>query len=390
MPIDKDKIGTDLDFLRDLINRSNDAIFVVDLLSGLFIFVNDKACASLGYDRQELLTMGVMDIEAAFPDNFSWQTHVNELRQKGSLIFEGTHKRKNGTAFPVESNTSYVVLNTKEYLIAVVRDITARKQAEEALRESEEKFRSLVETTTDWIWEINENGFYTYVSPKVKDMLGYEPEELIGKSPFSLMPQEEADRVAREVQSFMENKKPFSDVKNINKHKDGRLIVLETSGMPVFNVNGVFCGYRGIDRDITEREQMEAALLRMQKLESVGTLAGGIAHDFNNLLQGIFGYISMAKLTHDQKEKSLAMLEQAEQALHMSVNLTTQLLTFSKGGKPVMKKIMLKPVIENAVKFSLSGSKVDYRINIDEDLWMVEADEGQIGQVIQNIVINAD
>ncbi len=119
-------------------------------------------------------------------------------------------------------------------------------------------------------------------------------------------------------------------------------------------------------------------------------LAGGIAHDFNNLLQGVFGYISMAKMMLDQKEKSLTMLEQAEKALHQSVNLTTQLLTFSKGGKPVKTTVFLPPLIENAAKFALSGSRSEYRISFSSDLRQVEADEGQLAQVIQNIVLNAD
>jgi len=130
--------------------------------------------------------------------------------------------------------------------------------------------------------------------------------------------------------------------------------------------------------------------LKTQKIESIGTLAGGIAHDFNNLLQGVFGYISMAKLTYDQKEKSLAMLEQAEKALHQSVNLTSQLLTFSKGGKPLKKVIDLRPVIENAVKFALSGSRATAELQFADDLRPADADAGQIGQVVQNLVLNAD
>ena len=98
----------------------------------------------------------------------------------------------------------------------------------------------------------------------------------------------------------------------------------------------------------------------------------------------------MAKMTLDQKEKSLAMLEQSEKALHQSVNLTTQLLTFSKGGKPVKRSLSLLPVIENAARFALSGSRSEYRSSSAPDLRRVEADEGQLGQVIQNIVLNAD
>jgi nitrogen-specific signal transduction histidine kinase/CheY-like chemotaxis protein len=147
---------------------------------------------------------------------------------------------------------------------------------------------------------------------------------------------------------------------------------------------------QAIVRDISERKRLEQEHLKTQKLEAIGTLAGGIAHDFNNLLQGVFGYISLAKLRNNDREKMLAALEEAEKALHLSVKLTNQLLTFSKGGKPVKKTIDLLPVIENATKFALSGSRTDYRVAVDEGLWQVDADEGQISQVIQNIVLNAD
>jgi nitrogen-specific signal transduction histidine kinase/CheY-like chemotaxis protein len=149
-------------------------------------------------------------------------------------------------------------------------------------------------------------------------------------------------------------------------------------------------------KDITERRQaeeekraLEDERQKSQKLEAVGTLAGGIAHDFNNLLQGVFGYISLAKLKRDDREKSLAALEEAEKALHTSVALTNQLLTFSRGGRPLKKTIDLLPVIRNAAKFALSGSHTDYRVVIDDGLWQVDADEGQISQVIHNIVLNA-
>jgi CheY-like chemotaxis protein len=104
----------------------------------------------------------------------------------------------------------------------------------------------------------------------------------------------------------------------------------------------------------------------------------------------VFGYISMAKLRLQDKDRALAMLQQAEQAIHLAVNLTNQLLTFSKGGKPIKKPIALGPIIGNAAKFALSGSQVDCRLRVAPDLWMVEADEGQVAQVIQNIVLNAE
>jgi len=171
---------------------------------------------------------------------------------------------------------------------------------------------------------------------------------------------------------------------------DGSVHYITARGRLVRDEMGQPMRINGILWDITDQLLLEQERIKRQKIESLGTLAGGIAHDFNNLLQGIFGYISMAKMSLDQREKSLAMLEQAENALHQSVSLTTQLLTFSKGGKPIKKRVSLLPVIENATKFALSGSQSSCQFHIEPGLWQVDADEGQLGQVIQNIVLNAD
>ena len=139
-------------------------------------------------------------------------------------------------------------------------EITERRRVEDALRESRERLRALVETTSDWIWEVDQNGVYTYVSQKVEDLLGYKPEEVIGKMAFDLMPPVEAERVAEQFQNVAGARKPFAGLVNTNLHKDGRLVVLETSGVPILDANGNLLGYRGIDRDITERKQAERAL----------------------------------------------------------------------------------------------------------------------------------
>jgi PAS domain S-box-containing protein len=135
-----------------------------------------------------------------------------------------------------------------------------RKQAEEALRESEGRFRALIESISDWIWEIDANAVYTYVSPKIKELLGYEPEEIIGKRPFDLMTLEDVKRVAAEFGAIAEAQKLFDGLENESLHKDGQILVIETSGVPIFDANGNFRGYRGIDRDITERKRSETEL----------------------------------------------------------------------------------------------------------------------------------
>jgi len=142
------------------------------------------------------------------------------------------------------------------------QEITDRKRTEEEFRKSEERFRLMVETTSDWVWEVDRNGVYTYASPKIRDLLGYEPEEVIGRSPVDLMPPDEAKRVAELFKKIVESRSSFTGAENVNRHKDGRHIVIETNGVPVFDAKGDLSGYRGIDRDITKRKQVEQDLLK--------------------------------------------------------------------------------------------------------------------------------
>jgi PAS domain S-box-containing protein len=132
----------------------------------------------------------------------------------------------------------------------------------EQIRESQQRFQGLVETLSDWIWEVDQNGIYTYVSPKIRDLLGYEPEELLGKTPFDLMPPEEAERVADAFDKLLAAQQPIVALKNTCRHKDGRLVVFESSGVPFFDAEGRLRGYRGVDRDITERKRLEEILER--------------------------------------------------------------------------------------------------------------------------------
>ena len=137
-----------------------------------------------------------------------------------------------------------------------------RVRGEVELQESSEKYRALVETVKDWIWEIDENGVYNYASPKTHDILGYEPEEIIGKTRFDLMPPDEAKRAEIEFNALVLERKPIVSLENINIHKDGHPVILETSGLPFYSHTGAFAGYRGIDRDISDRKRSEEDLFQ--------------------------------------------------------------------------------------------------------------------------------
>ena len=145
-------------------------------------------------------------------------------------------------------------------VFGVAADVSRRKRSETQLRATKERFRTLVETTSDWVWEIDSDAVYTYASPKVKDLLGFEPDELIGKTPFEMMPPEDAKRTSEEFWGYARERVPFQSLVKVCLHKDGRDVVLETSGVPVFDDDGHLIGYRGIDRDITGRTMSEEAL----------------------------------------------------------------------------------------------------------------------------------
>jgi len=141
-----------------------------------------------------------------------------------------------------------------------INDIPDQKRAAAALHQSEQRYRTLMEVTSDWIWEVDPNGRYTFSNRAVADVLGYPPEEVIGRTPFDFMPPAEAARIYRVFGAISAAMRPFSSLENTNLHRSGRRVVLETSGVPIFDEKGGFRGFRGIDRDVTAHKKLEKEL----------------------------------------------------------------------------------------------------------------------------------
>ena len=272
------------------------------------------------------------------------------------------------------------------------QDITERKHAEERVNRSEQFIRGILDTVDEGFIVIDRDYRIVTANKAYCTQTSHPSDEVIGRHCYEIShrsstPCYEAGEECA-VREVFATGEPHAA---LHKHSDNEhTLYVETKAYPIKDEAGRITSVIETINNITEKYLLEEERLKTQKLESIGTLAGGIAHDFNNLLQGVFGYISLAKMVFDQKEKSFAMLEQAEQALHQSVSLTTQLLTFSKGGRPIKQRVALLPIIENAAKFALSGSRVQCLFEIEPGLWQVEADAGQVAQVIQNIVLNAD
>jgi PAS domain S-box-containing protein len=227
--------------------------------AGIIMAFNEAILRPGGYTRDDLWEHPHVD--RFYADPAARRAVEGEVKKRGFI--EGwavQFKRKDGGVYDALLSVRGLKICGRRCFQAVVQDVTAMKCLERQLAEAKQRFQSLVEITSDWIWEVDERGGYTYCNPKTLEILGYSPEAMIGKTPFDFMPPDEAQRAAGAFRDIASARKPFSGLVNVNLHASGRRVVLETSGVPVFDGKGTFRGFRGIDRDITERTNLEDEL----------------------------------------------------------------------------------------------------------------------------------
>ncbi len=266
--------------------------------------------------------------------------------------------------------------------IQQARFIAKLERTEEALR-----LKNLVFDTSlaaNFISDLN--GIITEVNERVLKIWDYpDKSEVIGKPVrYFLMNPNDADVILTALNAHGQHEGDFSA-----KKRDGSLFLAHCLASIVKNEQGQSLGYQASVLDITERIRTEAELQKAQKLTSIGILAGGIAHDFNNILMGVFGNISLATQELSAGHPAIKLLKDAGKSMTRAILLTKQLLTFSKGGDPVIETINLGPCAEETARLELSGSNVLLIFKQEPDLWMAKADRGQIQQVISNLTTNA-
>jgi PAS domain S-box-containing protein len=289
---------------------------------------------------------------------------------------------------PNEADLSF--LNLAAAAVAVEE---ARWRSAAVLSQREEFIRTILDSVDEGFLVIDRNFRIVTANKAYRSIIGLELADIVDRHCYEIS--HHAKRPCFEEGEDCAVKRAFKTGQpqvaiHHHRNSDGTTSHVETRAFPLRDEAGNITSAIETINDITTRQQLIAEQLKSQKLEAIGTLAGGIAHDFNNLLQGVFGYLSMARLNLDRKEAAAALLAQAEQALGQSINLTGQLLTFAKGGQPVITCLALQPIIENVARFALSGTRSDFRLVALQPPWAVAADGGQIAQVVQNLVINAN
>ncbi|GEM_PF-423399 len=506
---------------RTLAETASDAIITIDEHSHM-VFVNPAAEAIFGYTQAEMLNAS---LTLLMPENLRQQHKESFKRyhQTGNRHLDwrrvelpGLHK--DGREIPLELSFGEFTRDQKQFITGIARDITERKRAEDALRDSEAKFRSVAETSPCAI-AIAENNLFVYVNPALETITGYSSEELLNRNSLDFLALDQQDiikqrieareqgspipnsvetkittkngeerwieytsggdinyqgrkatigtafditarkhaetmlaaekerlavtlrsigdgviatdttgsivllnRVAENLTGWKQEEavgKPLADVFHIINEKtreqcenpvekalrtgqnislanhtvliakDGAERPIADSGSPIYDRDSRIIGVVLVFRDMTEELQREAELLRASKLESIGLLAGGIAHDFNNILTAILGNVSLAKRLVSSEHAAYRRLSETEQATMRARDLTQQLLTFARGGAPIKKTAAIGALLQEAVPFALAGSNVQSELRIPEHLWLTDIDEGQINQVLHNLILNA-
>ena len=392
--------------LQDAMDLAQIVYWEVDLATGDFIF-NDSFYAFYATDAEReggyRMSRGEYAKRFIYPDDlwlFAQAAERRRLNTERDFVTDIEHRvvRRDGEVrhilarIRVESDAEGHV--TKHY--GSNQDITQRKQAEEALRKTEEQYRRIVDTTSEGIWTANNDFFITYTNKRMAEILGYEPNELIGKNIrfFAF-----EDDVRDVVYKLERRKQGISEqYERRYRRKDGSTVWVHVSATPTYDAEGRVMGSFAMFTDITARKYaeeekalLESQLRQSQKLEAIGTLAGGVAHDFNNILTAIVGFSSLARMELTEDDPKTAYIEQVLSAAEKASNLTQSLLAFSRKQKIDPKPHRINDIIKDTTKLlkRLLTEDISLNIELDPANPVILADITQVDQILINLAINA-
>jgi len=381
-------------FLKNILDSSSSISIISTDLEQNVLFWNKGAENIFGYTAEEIV--GSQKINILYPGGEELKLvkaiRSKMMKEKKGVSCEIREITKDGRKLWINMNLT-PRLDEEGHVIGILgigEDISRRKLAEQALQESEKRYREFVEGTDDLVTRMNDKRRFIYVNHAAEKIFGINIEKLIGMSAFDFLHPEDRERTHTEFTKWIGDRLPSATIENrqVNRITGDFREMLWTINLN-YDEKGHLTGINSIARDMTERKKIEDALLKAEKLNSLGTFAGGIAHDFNNLLSVILGNLSLMEDDIKPFIKTSNFLKEATKASLRARDLTTRLITFSKGGRPVKKVCSIGKLINDSVTTALSGSDVDYKLSLPDDLFPVAVDQEQMKQVIHNIVANA-
>ncbi len=386
---------------RSMIQSVKDAIISADS-HGRIVSWNNGAEKIFGYEKKEILGR---QVDLLMPDRYK-QKHRKGMEQvrsggKTRVIGETVElegKRKNGNIFPIELSLAYWKMDDNIFFTAIIRDISIRKQAEDKLKETVERFKSLTNRLHVGYYRNTPGpkGKFIEANRSILKMFGYKSMEKFLNVPVSdlYLFSDKRQKISQEIvrKGVIKNKRIRL------KRKDGTPLIGSVSARSVKNEKGEIAYFDGIIEDVTERiaakkkiRELKRQMIQTQKMEAIGTLAGGIAHDFNNILSAIIGYTELALFDTEADSHLHKSLTQSLQAANRATDLIKQILTFSRQAEYKIKSIYVNPLVKEALKMlrSTIPSSVQIKENIASKRLTIKADPTQIHQVVINLVTNA-
>lgn len=403
--------------LRDAYTRTDqiidflpDAAFIIDL-EGKVIAWNKAIEHLTGIPRQDML--GKANYEYAIPFYGERKPilidlallpkgeHINDLygnalregdAVRGEIYFSGAYQGK-GAHLLISAATLHDSSGTVIGAIESIRDISDLKRSESALRQSEEKYRHLVEKSQSIIMRLDLSGNFTFINKFAEEFFGYSQQEIIGKNivgtivPLTESTERNFKLLFGDIAQYPEK---FTNNEDENICKDGRKVWIAWTTATIRDADGEIAEVLCIGNDITERKRLESQLIQVQKMDAIGTLAGGLAHDFNNLLMAIQGNASLMLLDIDPDHPHYERLKQIEEQVQSGVSLTSQLLGFARKGRYELKTENMNELLDKTAGiFWRARKEITIRKRLPADLWKVDINPGQIEQVLMNLYLNA-
>jgi len=381
---------------RTLFEQAAVGVAQIESKTGEFIRINQRYCDIVGYTEGEMISKRFQEI--THPDDL--QEDLSNMRKLISgeiheFAMEKRYFRRDGSTVWVNLSVSPMWRPGQEpdYHIAVVQDITERKEAEKALSQEKERLAVTLRSIGDGVITTDTDGRLVLMNKIAEELTGWNQHEAFGKDIGEVFHIINA-KTRHQCENPVEKVLKAGSIVGLANHtnliaRDGTESMIADSGAPILDAKSEIIGVVLVFRDVTDKHRIERQLQQAQKMESIGILAGGIAHDFNNMLGVITGNVSHALSQIDRGAELFDILSDVQESAKQAQALTQQLLTFAKGGAPVKKAANLNQIIRESAKFVTRGGKTRCEFGLSDNLWTVEVDAGQINQTISNLVINA-